>query len=212
MAPADTTTTSAVRVRRSPSRSISTPLTRPPPPSVRRRVTWARVSRLTLGMRQRRIDADHLRVGFRLHQAWEAVAGVAADAPAAVRIGLVAHDADRHRERPVAEPAQVVDQLLDARLVAERRMQVGRTGARLGRVGAALAVHLVQMLGARVVGLELAVLDRPGRGDAAVVARPRRSRARACGSARRRRTWCCRRRSSGRRHGTRRRSCPARPR
>ena len=46
---------------------------------------------------------------------------------------------------------------------------IGRARRRLGRVLAARAVHLVELLGLRVVGLHLVVGDRPGRRDAVVV-------------------------------------------
>ena len=42
---------------------------------------------------------------------------------------------------------EVVVELLDARLVADRRERVRRARRRLGRVLAAGAVHLVQLLG-----------------------------------------------------------------
>ena len=64
---------------------------------------------------------------------------------------------------------QVVEQLLDARLVRHRRERVRRRCRRLGRVLAAGAVHLVELLGLGVVRLELVVADRPGRRDPAVV-------------------------------------------
>ena len=49
-------------------------------------------------------------------------------------------------------------------------IRVGRAGGRLRRVLAARAVDLVELLGSRVVGLQLGVLDRPGGRDAVVVA------------------------------------------
>ena len=70
----------------------------------------------------------------------------------------------------VAERGEVVGQLLDARLVRDRRERVRRAGGRLGRVLAAGAVHLVVALGERVVRLHLVVGDRPRGRDAVVVA------------------------------------------
>ena len=63
----------------------------------------------------------------------------------------------------MAKASQIVDELLDARLVTERRMQIRRARRRLGRVDAADAVHLVEVLGLRVVGLEVGVGERPRR-------------------------------------------------
>src|SRR5262245_10933646 len=115
------------------------------------------------------IDADHLRVGLGVDEAREAVTGVAADALAPPGIAVVAHDADGQRERLVPDPRQVVDELLDPRLVAERWEAIRCARRRLRRVGPPLAVHLVEMLGLRVIGLEILVGYGPGGGDAAVL-------------------------------------------
>ena len=120
-------------------------------------------------MRQRRIDADHLRVALRVNQTGEAVAGLAADAAALVRVRFVQHDPERDMERTQPVRRQVVVQLLDARLVLHGREPVRRARPGLGRIDAALAVHLIQVFGLRVVRLELVVADRPRRRHAAVV-------------------------------------------
>ena len=60
---------------------------------------------------------------------------------------LVEHDAERHVERLLAEAREVVVQLLDARLVADGRVRIRRAGRRLGRILAALAVDVIEMLG-----------------------------------------------------------------
>src|SRR5262249_37969382 len=96
--------------------------------------------------------------------------GIAADAATLARIALVEHDAHGHRERTPALPGEPVDDLLDARLVAERRMAVGRTRGRLGGIAAAQPMHLIEVLGLRVVRFEIVVRDRPGGRNAAVVA------------------------------------------
>ena len=82
----------------------------------------------------------------------------------------VEHDAAGRVERLVPGRREVVGELLDARLVADGRERVRRAGGRLGRVLAARAVHLVELLGPRVVGLHLVVVDGPRRRDAVVVA------------------------------------------
>ena len=115
----------------------------------------------------------------------------------------------------VAGGGEVVGELLDPRLVRDRRERVGRARRRLGRVLAARAVHLVELLGLRVVGLHLVVADRPGRRDAVVVAQLAEVLARAAGRAPRRRAWSRRRRSSAPAAGRpwpcpRRTRCPAR--
>ena len=65
---------------------------------------------------------------------------------------------------------EIVGELLDARLVRHGREGIGRAGRRLGRVLASRAVHLVELLGLRVVRLHLVVADRPRGRDAVVVA------------------------------------------
>src|SRR4029453_4190054 len=66
------------------------------------------------------------------------------------------------RNGRVAGGGEVVGELLDAWLVADRREGVGSAGGWLGRVLAAGPVDLIALLGQGVVGLELVVGDRPG--------------------------------------------------
>ena len=65
--------------------------------------------------------------------------------------------------------ARSSDELLDTRLVADRRKRVGRARRRFGRVLPARAVHLVELLGLRVIRLHLLVGDRPRGRDPAVM-------------------------------------------
>src|SRR4029453_17635428 len=104
-----------------------------------------------IGMLERRVDAHHLRVGLGLQQARKAVTGVAADAAALLWVLLIENDADRHVEWAVADACEVVDELLDARLVAERRVRVRRARWRLGGIAAAFAVYVIEVLGFAVV-------------------------------------------------------------
>src|SRR2546425_4496351 len=99
-----------------------------------------------------------------------AVARPATDALARPGTLLVQHDAQRHMEGAEAQPRQIVGELLDPRLVAARWMRVGRAGRRVGGIHAALAVHVVEVLGLRVVGLEVLVGQRPRGREPAVVA------------------------------------------
>jgi len=71
----------------------------------------------------------------------------------------------------VAGGGEVVGELLDARLVGDGREWIRLACRRLGRVLAPGAVHVVELFGLRVVGLELVVGDRPGGRDAVVVAK-----------------------------------------
>ena len=119
---------------------------------------------------ERRPHGQHLGVGLGVHEAREAVAGGAADAGAVGHVGLVQHDSAGRVEGLVTRGGEVVGELLDARLVRHRREGIGRARGRLGRILAARAVNLVELLGLRVVRLHLVVADRPGGRDAVVVA------------------------------------------
>ena len=165
-------------------------------------------------------DGDHVGVGLRVHQAGEAVTGGAADAGAEGGVGLVEHDPVGGVERVQPHLCETVEELLDARLVRDRRVRVWPAGW-VGRVLSAGAVHLVQVLGLGVVRLEDVVVDRPRGRDAAVVlqlaevllpetgtAQPRRTSSlhrRSSGPAAGRPSRPCRTRCPGRRSGCRRR-------
>ena len=99
---------------------------------------------------ERRPHAEHLGVGLRVHHAREAVAVLHTDAGAVRRVRLVEQDPARRVERVVAGRREVVGELLDPRLVRDGRERVRRARRRLGRILAAGAVHLVQLLGASV--------------------------------------------------------------
>ena len=131
-----------------------------------------------------------------MHEAGKAVAIRAAHTGAVGHVRLVEHAPARRVERVVPDRGQVVRELLDPRLMRDRRERVRRARRRFGRVLATGAVHAVQVLGLRVVGLHLLVGDRPRRRDAVVVAQLAEVLARAGGTARRRRAWLRRRRSS----------------
>src|SRR5690242_8577415 len=120
-------------------------------------------------MFKRRLDANHMRVRFRIHQARKTVAGAAADALRFVLLFFVEHDAQRNVERLEPELGEVVAKLLDARLVGYGRVWILRAGPRIGRVLAAVTVHVVQIFGLSIVRLEIAVTEWPGRRQSAMV-------------------------------------------
>src|SRR5882724_138242 len=101
------------------------------------------------------IDAHNLRVGLCAHEASKAVAGVATDATAFVRVSFIKHYPDWNMEGFKSRACEVVGQLLNARLMADGGPGIGRVGRRFGRIFPTIAVHLVEILGLRVVGLEI---------------------------------------------------------
>ncbi len=105
-----------------------------------------------------------------MHEAREAVAGGAAHAGGVRRVRLVEHDPARRVEGVQAGGGKRLGELLDARLVGDGGVGVGRARRRFGGVLAAGAVHLVELLGRGVVGLHRLVGDRPRGRDPAVVA------------------------------------------
>src|SRR5262249_51915782 len=93
-----------------------------------------------------RIHAHYLRVGLRVDKAWMAIACCASNAFACSGVLLVQHDADWHMKRSESQATEIVAQLLDARLVANRRIRVRPSRPWLGGVCAAFPVHLVELL------------------------------------------------------------------
>jgi len=110
-----------------------------------------------------------LRIGLRTDQAGEAVAGVATDAAAFVRVLLVEHDADRNVEGLQSRAREIIGQLLNARLMTHGRVRVGTAGIGFARIFAANAVHAIQLFRLKVVGFELCKRQRPA---TAIDARP----------------------------------------
>ena len=156
-------------VSRSPPRSTTTPVTAVPAGVGLEPHRLRAGQQRHVGVLQRRPDAEHLGVGLRVHEAREAVAGGAPDAVAVRPVRLEQPHAARRVERVQPRRLEVVGELLDARLVADRGEGVGRGRRRLGRVLPARAMDLVALLGERVVRLQLVVGDRPRRRDPVVV-------------------------------------------
>src|SRR3954462_8324579 len=114
-----------------------------------------------------RIDADDLRVGLAVGKAGKAIVSATADTGAVLRNMafriLIQENRERLRKRVVAFAFQGVAQRLDTRLVADRRMGVGRTRPALCGVNAAQAMHVEQALGSGVIRLQFSIPDRPSR-------------------------------------------------
>src|ERR1700746_2923977 len=117
-------------------------------------------------MLDRFIDAHNLCVGLSAHQAGKAVAGIAANAAALVRVLLVEHDPDRYMKGLETRTCEVVGQLLNARLMADGGPWIGGVRRRFGRIFSAVSVHLIQILGLRVVRLQIVIAERPRGRDA----------------------------------------------
>ena len=64
---------------------------------------------------------------------------------------------------------QVIEELLNTRLVRDWLARIGCTGGRLSWIEPVTSVHMVHLFGARVEGLYVLVGDRPGRGDPIVM-------------------------------------------
>src|SRR5437879_9572558 len=120
-------------------------------------------------MLDRLIDAHNLRVGLGAHQAGESVAGVAANAAALLRILFVEHDPDRNVEGLQAGTREVIRQLLNTWLVADGRPGIRSLGRRFRWILAAITMHLIKILGLRVIRLQIVITDRPRRRNSAVV-------------------------------------------
>ena len=119
---------------------------------------------------QRGTHAEHFRVGLGMNQARKPVAGLAADASAVRHVLFVEHDAAGRRKGMKTGGFQIVEELLDARLMGDGRIRIRRARRRFGRVHTAQAVHLIHLLGLRVERLHVLVADGPGRRDPVVVA------------------------------------------
>ena len=170
-APQETTTRSAASVSVSPSCSTTTPVTAVPASFVSSFTARAFVSSVTFGCSSAGRTADHLGVRLGVEDAGEPVAVGAAHATccragSTRRAGCrTARGTGGSRPRPGRPRA--------AGCAARARRQGAGYGALAsGSVGSSpvAPVHLVELLGLRVVRLELVVGDRPGRRDAVVVA------------------------------------------
>src|SRR5438876_10390920 len=97
------------------------------------------------------INTDNLGVRLGVDEARKAVAGVAADAAALVGVVLIEHDTERRGKRPQAETGEIVTELLDARLVADRWKRIGGAGWRVRGILTRWAMDMVKPLGPGVI-------------------------------------------------------------
>jgi hypothetical protein len=80
---------------------------------------------------------------------------------------FVEHDAERSVKRPEAGGCKVVAQLLDARLMTDRGVWIWAARGTIGGVLAALTVHMIVLLGQRVIRFQVVVRKGPRRGNSA---------------------------------------------
>src|SRR6516162_1960355 len=104
-----------------------------------------------------------------MDQAWEAIAGLAANAFAGAGVLFIELDPERHMEWFQPEASEIVAQLLHTRLVADRWMRIGAASERVCGVDSALPMHVIQILGFQVVRLEVVIGNGPSRRYAAVM-------------------------------------------
>src|SRR5438270_3677320 len=94
-----------------------------------------------------RIDAQHLRIRFCVHEAREAVAGVATNAWTQARICLVQHDSQRRMEWTKSGSTKIFSKSLQTGLMRYCRPGISLAGMRLGRIFTAVPMYLVEVLG-----------------------------------------------------------------
>src|SRR5205814_981899 len=95
---------------------------------------------------------------------------VAANTGALGAVLFVQHNAQRDMERPMSQLYQIVMQRLDTGFMADGGMRERRGLRRIGRVFAACAMYMIEILRLQVVGRQLFVADRPGGGNTAMMA------------------------------------------
>ena len=111
-----------------------------------------------VGVLQGGIHADHLSVCFAVDQAWKSIERGTSYTGTGVQrlsLGFVKQDAERQRERVMAKPLEIVEQLLNARLVAHGRITIGRAGRAFRRIDPALPVDMIKLFRLCVVGLKV---------------------------------------------------------
>src|SRR2546422_5843303 len=116
---------------------------------------------LHVGMLEGGVDAEHLGVRLRIDETGMPVAGLAANAAAGSGVPLVQHHAERDVKRLESKTGEIVAELLNPRLMTDRRMRVRSAGRRIRGIFLPAAVHLVELLGLRVIRLQVLVRDRP---------------------------------------------------
>src|SRR5439155_21752995 len=98
-----------------------------------------------------------------------AVACVATNAGTLPWVLLVQHDAQRRMKRSQTRTGEIVGQVLDARLVTDRRPRIWFSSGWFSRIVPAVSVDLVKLLGLTVIRFQVVVGDWPGGRNTAVM-------------------------------------------
>ena len=128
--------------------------------------------KLDIRVIERRIHTDNLRVRFAVDQAGKPIERRTPHASTGVQglaVFFIEQDTERQREGMMAKPLQIVVEFLNARLVADRRIMVRCACRTFRRINPVFPMDVIQMLGFRVIRLEVLIVERPGGRDTAIV-------------------------------------------
>jgi hypothetical protein len=103
------------------------------------------------------IDAQYLRVRLGIEETWKPITGVAPNTEALMRILFVKLNPQRRVKWSQPQPRKVVAQVLNSRLVTDWRMRIRGACVRVGRILAALAMDVIEMLSLSVIGFEIVI-------------------------------------------------------
>src|SRR5277367_4064197 len=106
-------------------------------------------------MAQSGADRDGLCVRFGVYQARKSVTRVAADATTVTWVCLIEKEGTRCICGVITRPRQYVSDLLNTRLMADRRMRIWRAARRIRGVVAAPPVHVVELFSFSVIGFQI---------------------------------------------------------
>ena len=97
-----------------------------------------------------------------MDEARESVAGLTPDALAVGHVRSFSITRRWRGKRVIAGGGEIIEELLDAGFMRDRRRRIGRAGRRFGGIAAVFAMHVIELLGLRVIRLQFVITDRPG--------------------------------------------------
>src|SRR5205814_8089207 len=100
------------------------------------------------------------------HQPWKSYAVLTTVACAVRHVVLVQQDRTGRVKWMVTGRREIGEEVLDARLMGDRRARVRAARGGLRRILAAKSMHVIHLLGPHLIRLEVLVTDRPGRRNA----------------------------------------------